>query len=170
MTQWPAWAAACPALCPPQPPASAPARRALSAPRQPSAAALAAMPASSAVTCPGKLSGPLCVAGLACHPYFVIDATAACGVAAHHDLTIMPAQASGWVSGLRLAVLRVSGLHVCCRAHSAAGEVPGAPSSSSEAQGWHFSGRASNLSLVLWYPDEAPGCSVQVLFRSANCA
>ena len=101
---------------------------------------------------------PSCVAGFACQPYFVI-ATAAS--------KLLHTPSMGWVSGLRLAMLRVSGLHACCRAHSAAGEVPGAPSSSSEAQGWHFSGRASNLSLVLWYPDEAPGCSIQVNTWSA---
>ena len=57
-----------------------------------------------------------------------------------------------------------------CRAHSATAEVPGAPGTPSEAQGWQFSGRASNLSLVLWYPDEAPGCCIQVLAHAADRA
>ena len=45
------------------------------------------------------------------------------------------------------------------------------PSSGSECgsqnkQGWQLSGRTSNLSLVLWYPDEAPGC-LQARFHIA---
>lgn len=57
-------------------------------------------------------------------------------------------------------------MDVLHRAHSTViGELPsaGLESSSPKEQGWQLSGRTSNLSLVLWYPNEAPGCSLQVL-------
>ena len=46
----------------------------------------------------------------------------------------------------------------------AAGELPGASTEGirPREQGWQLSVRSSDLSLVLWYPDSAPGCSLQV--------
>ena len=59
----------------------------------------------------------------------------------------------------------MDGVQYPCRAQSAtAAAMPstGAESGSPTQQGWQLSGRTSNMSLVLWYPSEAPGCSIKV--------